>query len=230
MKVFNVFFLLVVVAISNADIVYIDDGEIHTINNNFYTRDSIWLDHNISNDPGTHIDIVDQGSVFGFALFNNSTLTVNKGSVGSISALDSAEVVINGGFVSRELQANMNAVISLRGGRVLGSLITYRNGTIYLIGNNFEIIDLDGNKNSLSNGERLSDYSTLVEYRPAGSVWDYYSGTITGNLNDGSILNNSFHIYNIGEYAGMGDIVIIPEPMTVLLLGLGCIAFRLQKK
>ena len=41
---------------------------------------------------------------------------------------------------------------------------------------------------------------------------DFYAGTITGTLADGTALDNNFSIYNTGIYAGTGDIIIGTPP------------------
>jgi len=49
-------------------------------------------------------------------------------------------------------------------------------------------------------------------------------GTLTGVLNNGDIINSSF------EISEGGSIVLIPEPGSLLLLGLGSVLLRRKKK
>ena len=95
-----------------------------------------------------------------------------------------------------------------------------QNGTIYLQGSDFEI-----SGQSLSYGDKLSNFGTLVY----NSNSDYYTGTITGTLSDGSDLNSTFYIHNLENLAGTGDIIIIPEPITLTLLGLGGLLIRKRR-
>ena len=70
--------------------------------------------------------------------------------------------------------------------------------------------DFEVDGTPLAYGDKLSNFGTLAT-NPKGQ--DYYTGTITGTLADGSALNNNtFVIYNTGDFAGTGDIILTPEP------------------
>lgn len=225
-------------SVSMATHVYIDDGLSHTFDDSTYQNDNVYLDETVANNPGTHVDLVDGGKVEHFSARNNASITMTGGSVGDISsgggiyalenatismvdgsvggyllAWDNATVDMTGGSVGDHLIAYNNATITMSGGSVgfleawgdaditmSGGLIehqlrAYDNGILYLYGSDFEV-----NGTPLVNDDKLSDFGTFDA--------NYYTGTITGILADGSALNNSFYIYNTGDYEGTGDIII----------------------
>lgn len=236
------FFLLTVLAVLSvnskllAATVYIDDGASHTINDSTYQNDLLWLDYYTANTPGTHVELVDGGTVRMFLPFNNSSIMINGGIVdGSNVAIDTQGdniVTINGGTMTGDIASNNNSRIFVNGGfiedlfaydtgivEVSGGLIggvfgVFDNGTIYLNGNDFSVDGIE-----LSQGDKLRDYGTLSN--------QYYTGVITGTLSNGSALNNTFYIQGWGM--GTSDIVIVPEPATLLLLGLGGLMLRKKR-
>ncbi|MHC4075280.1 MAG: hypothetical protein ACYSRR_03890 [Planctomycetota bacterium] len=265
----------------SADIVYIDDGGNHTIDDLTYQNDDVWLDSVISNNPGTHVDLKD-GGVVGDHLgaFNNSTITMTGGTAETLFAkdnssitmtggstyndfkvLDNAEGIMTDGSVGRYLWASGNAIIHMTGGSIgqllyasesgkiimtggevvgLGDIVTRdnsiiimsggsadrdlraeNNSTIYLDGTGFEI-----GGQALSYGDKLSDFGTLFD---EGGENEYYGGIVTGTLADGTFLNNNFIIRNTGDYAGTADIIIAPEPCSLVLLALGGLLLHRRK-
>ena len=240
--------------IAVSEIVYIDDGLFHTFGDDTYQNDDVWLDSKTSNNPGTHVDLIDGGTVNILRAINNATITMTGGLVGTdLTAYGNSTVAMSGGLVGGDLTAHdngsvvftegtvagwlfafENATVSMSGGAV-DSLFAYKdatvtvsggsigqylqaiiNGTIILDGTGFQV-----NGQFLSPGDKLTDFGTLVEWRPDGDIRDYYTGTITGTLSDGSDLNNDFYIYNTGVDVGTGDIIIVPEPCSLVLLGVG---------
>jgi len=206
-----------------AAIVDIRDGGVHTINNTVYQNDQVYLDYPGDGftppDPGTHLNIVNGADILYVEAWNNSTIDMTGGFIYyGISALGNSKVSISGGDVW-DIQAVQDSEITISGG-IFNSFSAYINGTIKLVGTDFAV---DGTP--VSAGDKLSDFGTFVE----NGTQDYYTGTITGTLEDGSSLDNTFFIYNTGDYAGTGDIFIVPEPATLTLLGLGGLLFRKRK-
>jgi len=271
MKALNVFLILTITSVSVADIVYIDDGEVHTISD--YRDDSIRLDFTIANEPGTHVNLIEGGSINDCFLYNNSSATIDggiietelrvhgngffaieSGAMESLLVSDNASAIINGGTINSFTASNnatttindgtLNSLtsisfgmININGGSFLWDVGVGLNGNIMITGGSFGrylnvnqegMIYLDGigfevNGQALSYGDKVSAFAT---YTP-GTI-GYYSGVITGTLSDGSLLNNQFQIY--GDYGATGDIVIVPEPVTVMLLGLGGLIIRQKKQ
>ena len=118
---------------------------------------------------------------------------------------------MNGGSVLGDVAALGNGTLTITGGSIDGYIDAAIEGIIYLKGTNFEV-----NGHVLSYGDSLRDFA----YSPSP---DIYVDTITGILSDGSVLNNEFQISNVA------DIIIIPEPGTLFLLGLGGLAIKKRR-
>ena len=222
-----------------------DDGSSHTFDDNTYQDVSVWLDFFTFNDPGTHINLVNNGAVGSLYAYKKASIAMSGGSVGfNVTSRGNSTVNVSGGTIGYHLisqgngivnltngsvgsglQAWNNSIINMSGG-IIGdrvgvwdeALITISGGTInngftlykdafiYLVGTDFEI-----NGNPLVAGDKLSDFGTRIE----NGEHDYFTGTITGTLLDGSSLNNDFMIFNLEYSAGIGDIIIVHKPVTI---------------
>jgi len=260
--------------ICSADIVYIDDGQSHD-NYEFY-GDSVRLDYNVANLPGTHFNSLEGGTIRSLWLWNNSTARLEGGVIEvSITAYNNSIVIMNEGLIRQSVAGSDNVVITMNGGIIEGSfavgghvnasinngaihhiwaegsadvfinggsvssgvavgglegrpvvtitgghvglLSVNQDGMIYLVGSNFEV-----NGQTLSYGDKLRDFATYYD-TPQG-YGNHYYGVVLGSLSDGSLLDTEFAIYD--QYGYTGDIVIIPEPVTVILLGIGALLLR----
>ena len=228
--------------VSMAGSTYYDDGLSHTLDYSNYSRSDVFLDSNVANNPGTHADLVDGLNLGHLLMYNLSTATISGGEIHSLDAYDNTSVTMLDGIVYN-FRAKRNSTITMTGGRVEYSfrardnsttiisggtigdyIIAYENAYIYLDGTDFKV---DGK--IVAPGSRLSNLGTLVEHRSGNSILDYYTGTITGTLADGSFLDNTFNVNKIGVFAGTADIVIIPEPATLLLFGVGGLLLRKRR-
>ena len=159
---------------------------------------------------------------------NNSTIDFSGGAIHDhFFVYDNAILNMSGGYVGKNLAAIGNSTITLSGGSVAGVLNVMIDSRIYLVGSGFEVTDLSGNTSTLSIGDKLSDYGTFVDNGPFDS---YFTGNITGVLADGSFLDNTFHLDILGIWQGNGNIIITPEPATILFFGLGGMLFRRKHK
>lgn len=227
---------------SQADI-DIQDGGVHVIDHNQYSSRSIYVyvDRTINNNPGTHLDLVNGGNIGKLYMFQksslnmtggtinsllrgwgNSTITISGGSIYDFYTLDNSTATMTGGMVQGTLAAGFNSIITMSGGS-FGKTMAYYNGIINLVGTDFKV---DGTP--LSYGDKLSNFATFYPIIPDGQGYytNCYSGTITGRLADGSYLNNTFII----DATGTANIYVVPEPATLLLLGLGGLVLRKHRR
>ncbi|MHC4212830.1 MAG: PEP-CTERM sorting domain-containing protein [Planctomycetota bacterium] len=220
----------------------IKDGQSHTINDNTYqeTDTHLRLDYGLINTPGTHVDLVNGGTVGGsIQAYNDASLNMSGGFVGggvhaldttnitisdghiwyNVSAYHNSNITITGGTAGNQINggsvlAHQNSIITISGGTFNESLFATTNSTIYLEGTGFQV---DGHE--LSYGDALRDFGNENGF--------YLSGFITGTLADGiSQLNNPFNI----EAESTANIIIIPEPSTLLLLGFGGLALLRKRR
>ena len=213
--------------------VYYDTGLSYTIGavpgNDIYlgniVDDDLSLDRNIVNTPGTHLNLTAGGTVaMDLNTHGNSSVTIIGGSVGyHTHSHENSNVTISGGFAGNNVYASHNSTITMNGGSVGNGFRVYDNGMVYLDGSNFAVT-AGGVTTILTTGQGLSIYSPILE----GEM--YSAGTITGTLASGETMDNTYRIYNTGDYAGTADIVIIPEPCSVVLLGLGGLVLRRKRR
>jgi hypothetical protein len=156
--------------------------------------------------------IMNGGIVNGFYVIGDGVLTMNGGIVNGYVDLEwSGFFNMYGGEIGTSLILNDDCAAYIYGGTISQEIRVAHNSNVYLYGTGFYI-----NGTPLENGDKLTDYATLDGNR--------YTGTITGILDDGSELNNVFYIGN-----DTSDIIVIPEPTTLLLLGFGGLLIRRER-
>lgn len=174
MKVLNVFLFLIITSASMSDVVYIDDGAIHTISD--YRDDSIRLDFTIANEPGTHINLVNRGSINSCFLYNNSTIAMDGGVVESnLRAYDSSFVEINSG-TTESLLVSDNASATINGG-IIGSITaSYNANAIVKNGTIFDLTSISSGTTNINGGSFLWDVSVGLSAKikiTGGSIGRY---------------------------------------------------------
>lgn len=140
------------------------------------------------------------GGEIGAPIFarEDSRVEISGGSMESwVQAFDNSAVTISGGQVGLFVEAWDDVRITISGGTIAGRITAVRDSLITLVGSDFAV-----NGTPVGYGDFAGDYATM--------------GTITGTLAGGEPFNNSFSIGGPGA-----DITFIPEPATLLLLGLG---------
>jgi len=134
---------------------------------------------------------------------DHSVMHITDGSLGNYNfeVHDQAEVFWSGGINSADIMSGTEY------SSTNNCLITY-------IGTNFAV-----NGIPLENGHSARDYASHGTF----SGYACLTGRITGTLANGDPLNNTFYIFP------GADIIVVPEPATLLLLGLGAVVLRRKR-
>jgi hypothetical protein len=142
------------------------------------------------------------GLVWIMSVRGSKQVTISGGNIANYLDINwSSQVVMSGGWV-RNLYAYDNSQTTMSGGAIGESIHLSQQAILTIDGSNFAI---DGTP--FSSGEITSIFGGGYSNDPFR--------TLTGVLANGDIINNQFQL---GDYA---KIVLVPEPATLLLLGLG---------
>jgi hypothetical protein len=225
-----------------------NDGGYHVID--YVINDEVKVDYDRT-DAGTQIEIVSGGWLTsGLDAYGTSMITIDGGRVDNhflsdgynrvimysgivqnIGAGDNSKVeiyggeitegiymssfaIITGGTIGNISAAGLNGRITMSGGTVLEDIGATWYGLVTLIGNDFQI-----NGHNVGYRDFASTYAT-----PGIDPWGYpwLTGTVSGILESGDVVNNNFVLYH------HGDITFIPEPGTLLLLLFGSMFLKKQ--
>jgi hypothetical protein len=204
------------------------------------------VDYYTQTSPGTRLILNSGGSTPAeLRLYNFAELTISGGSVGSSLWMrgDSSASLVSGSvagyiFVMENSRLNMSGGRGLAGwigvsdngqaeisGGIFGDLAVSSKALITLIGSDFKIGNQ--NVNGLLNIPQLvaSGLLTAYEYPDYHNV--QYEGVLSGRLLDGRLFNSNISIAHRTDGGGnTANINLVPEPATLLLLGLGGILLR----
>ena len=134
---------------------------------------------------------------------DRSVIEISGGLMDSwVQTFDNVEATISGGDIGLFVEAWDSSRITISGGKISERIASIRDALITLVGRDFAV-----NGTSVGYGGFASDYAS--------------SGTLTGTLANGDALNNPFGLIHPGA-----DILFVPEPATVLILGLGSLVLR----
>jgi hypothetical protein len=203
-----------------------DDGYYHTIN--YTISQDVWV-RDSSASQKTSLELVAGGIIKQVWVRDNSHFILNSGAIGWST----------GDFGGQCLTAQDNGTINILGGTVWGYLGSYGSGKIDIWGGSVrKDIYVHSNRGVSIHGGILngslcvngSDASVKIygqNFNYAfGEITDK-TGTISGTLANGDNIQVSF-IRGEGSYSA-GSIILIPEPATLLLLGLGAVMVRKKR-
>lgn len=154
-------------------------------------------------------------------VWNDATVDMTGGTLLSLDLLNSSAAYISGGDITQGLYAWNDSTVDISGGTVGWNLNASDNSTVNLHGGT--ITDwLYATDNSLVN---IHGYG--FSYDPDGGDWN--GGQLTGFWVDDSALTIDF-LDNIDVDSTYYDHVnLVPEPTTLLVLGLGALLMRKRK-
>ncbi len=141
------------------------------------------------------------GAIHSINSYQSSHVDISGGEIGWFSSFESSQVNISGGLIYT-IQSRDSSQVNIFGGLIDGNLRIGDSSNIRIFGYDFAI---DGQP--FGYGELTSIYGGWYVDEPLRHL--------TGTLLNGDLIDNDFYI---GEDARM---VLIPEPATLLLLGLG---------
>jgi len=189
--------ILTVVCLGTAEVnaLIFNDGGTHTID---WTIDQ---PVSVEDSPGgdfTTLNLVEGGEIVNWLnVFDYSRFNMSGGSIGfELFTYDYSLSTISGGSIAYDINAFHESNIFVSGGLIGDSLNIQNNGQITFSGGDFEI---DG---------------VPVDYGIYTAL-DYTSGTLTGILYSGELINSDFEIYD------EASLKLVPEPSMLLLIGIG---------
>jgi len=233
--------------------IHFNDGNYHLID--YIIDDSVHIDEGMSG-VGTHIEVSASGGIapgesYGYiSAYGDSRVTISGGELGWTLWCNenSRATVKEGAYFRGSLSVGGNAIAAFEDSSV-NSVVTKDNGSLDIISGIIRVsLELRDNANVfwaggtvgshiMSGGTSSTDDTCLLTISGSslavnGTPLEYgefvsdfaLSGTITGTLLNGDIINNNFSIL------GDSDIVFVPEPGMLLLVGLGGLLLRRKAK
>jgi hypothetical protein len=150
----------------------------------------------------------------GLSAHSNSKVTMSGGVIDDdLTVQDNSRVEISGGKITGLLSLNYFSTLLVSGGTFGGELRATGSSTIIIDGTNFQI----GGGHVAYGRYTASDYPGVFGVNTAGV------DRLTGLLANGDLLDNRFGIRDDAV------IELVPEPATLLMLGLGGVLLRHRK-
>ena len=151
------------------------------------------------------------GSVGSFSTSQSGWVRMSGGTVtGSIQAYNTSRVDITSGIISGNIQGYLTSQIDIRGADISGNLTGSQSSIFSIHGSNFMI---DGQ--SVGYGELTSLLGGVYVNEPIRHL--------TGTLAMGGFIDSDFQLGTTSK------IVLIPEPATLLLFGLGGLMLKRRR-
>ena len=189
----------------------------------------------VGNVQGVIYEISDGDDIDEFNLINDDTLTMTGGEVFGLSCFNTSNVNISGGGIN-ELDTYDFSTVNISGGEI-NYLDAYDFSTVNVSGGDITYLRVSGSSTvNLSGGKILNALGAYDEtayihlyvlkpvyYAPDGG--DYFDGLIYGLWPDGSVFSLTLINWNISTFNQI-SFHIIPEPTSIIFLGLGAIIFK----
>ena len=206
--------------------IYYDDAGSHMINSNAYKEDTIYLDYNMANNPGTNLTVGDMGEIWVVYAYNNSEVEVKGGTVseylgaydnstvifsgGSINmagldARGNSKVTVSGGSIGFQLRARDNSSVTLTGGTILSFLEAKNTSTVTISGGAIgdSLYAHDSSTVMVNGGEVGGDInaldSSMIEFHGSDFSIDGIKLSLDSSLRDYATLNG---LYLTGTITG----------------------------
>ncbi len=182
------------------------------------------------------------GSVDWLNANESSMVNISSGTVYRLSALDGSESEISGGSVD-EISVYDNSTVNISGGSITGEwgeLKAYGSSTVNVSAGSVRSLGAwNGGTINLSGGDvgtlRANQFSTVTFLGldfvlGEGLEWGEGYELIGTGILSGQWLNGARWHTDIEVNHTTATILLIPEPVTLVLLGLGGLALRVKKR
>ena len=205
-KIITVIMILVLCLVtSEVKALILNDGGVHTVD---WTIDDWVSVEDSSEGDFTTLNLVEGGEISDWLnVFDYSQVNMSGGSIGFVLfTWDNSQADLSGGSVAVDLYATDYSQVEIRGGSI-GEIISAREySQITIFGSNFAVDSIPVGYGPITEGT-VNELGMLT-------------GTLTGTLLNGDLLNNAFDI------DPDASIILVPEPTTLLLVGLGALWLR----
>jgi len=203
--------MVTVVCLGTAEVnaLIFNDGGTHTID---WTIDEpVWVEDSPTDDPTT-LNLVDAGQITNsLNVFDYSQVNMSGGSIGfELYTYDFSQATISGGSITYDLNASYDSEVFMSGGLIGDEIDVRDNSKVTIYGSDFEIDGVPVDYGRITMGT-IDEFGNLT-------------GVLTGILQSGDPLDNVFYIQPDAF------IFLVPEPATLLLVGLGALCFRRRKR
>jgi len=200
-KIITVIMILVLCLVtSEVKALILNDGGVHTID--WTINEAVWVEDSPTDDSTT-LNLIEGGQITNWLeVFDYSQVNMSGGSIGSdLFTWDNSQAYISAGLIASDLYTTDYSQVEITGGSI-GDEIDVRNYSLVTIsGSNFEIDGIPVGYGEITTGS-IDEFGRLT-------------GTLTGVLQGGDLLDNVFYIETDAS------IFLIPEPGTLMLVGLG---------
>lgn len=201
----------------------------------------------------TEVNLLSGGRIASADVYENSHINIAGGEVyngpwtittGTVNTHDSSVAYISAGSILRYAYANDDSQIIISGGTINSNLVAYESTSIHLSGGaiNGSLAAYDNSSVYVSGGavgSMIDAYGTSVltfigkDFVFGGVEVDYGTFDTLGNESvhaplSGTTLAGDPISYDLYFVQGT-QVVLIPEPTTLLLLGLGGLLLRIRK-
>jgi hypothetical protein len=181
------------------------------------------INDDVSVHAHTTVNILATGSImdpYKLDVCDYSKINISGGSVGDLKASANSQVTVSGGAVNGYFKALGNSRLTISGGTIAGDMEITEQAILTIEGSGFAIDGISVN---------LNDVYVIM----AGGCGDNGFKNLTGTLASGDTINSLFHVddsasirlVSVSGGATPSD-TTVPEPATLLALGLGGVLVR----